>query len=32
MIRMIHEGKLSYNATYEFEEKVIIRDSISQRA
>ena len=32
MIRMIHEGKLSYNATYEFEEDVIMRDSISQRA
>ena len=32
MIRMIHEGKLSFNATYEFEEDVIIRDSISPRA
>ena len=32
MIRMIHEGKLSFSATYEFEEDVIIRDSISPRA
>ncbi len=32
MIRMIHEGKISYNATYEFEEEVILRDSISRRA
>ena len=32
IIRMIHEGKLSFNATYEFEEDVIIRGSISQRA
>ena len=31
MIRMIHEGKLYYNATYEFEEDVILRDSVSQR-
>lgn len=29
MIRMIHEGTLPYNATYEFTEDVIIRDSIS---
>ncbi len=32
MIRMIHEGKLYYNATYEFEEDVILRDSVSQRS
>ena len=32
MIRMIHDGKMTYNATYEFEEDVVIRDSISQRA
>jgi len=32
MIRMIHEGKLSYNATYEFSEDVILRDSISKKA
>ncbi len=32
IIRMIHEGKLAFNATYEFEEDVIIRGSISRRA
>ena len=32
MIRMIHEGKLSYNATYEFSEDVILRDSIRKKA
>ena len=32
MIRMIHEGKLTYNATYEFSEDVVIRDSMSRRA
>ncbi len=31
MIRMIHESKLPYNATYEFSEDVIVRDSISKR-
>jgi len=31
MIRMIHEGKLLFNATYEFEEDVIFRDSIYKR-
>ncbi len=29
IIRMIHEGKLSFNATYEFEEDVIMRHSIA---
>ncbi len=28
MIRMIHEGKLFFNATYEFEEDVILRASV----
>ena len=30
MIRMIHEGKLYFNATYEFEEDVILRASVSE--
>ncbi len=32
MIRMIHEGKLFFNATYEFEEDVILRESIADIA
>ena len=28
IIRMIHEGKLAYHATYEFSEEVVLRDSI----
>ncbi len=31
MIRMIHEGKLAFNATFEFEEDVILRNSIYKR-
>ncbi|MCR5669580.1 MAG: GntR family transcriptional regulator [Butyrivibrio sp.] len=31
MIRMIHESKLPYNATYEFAEDVILRDSIREK-
>ncbi|WP_158589512.1 GntR family transcriptional regulator [Butyrivibrio sp. CB08] len=31
MIRMIHEGKLAFNATFEFEENVILRNSIYKR-
>ncbi len=31
MIRMIHEGKLAFNANYEFEEDVILRNSIYKR-
>ncbi len=30
MIRMIHEGKLSFNATYEFDEDVILRSSVKR--
>ncbi len=29
IIRMIHEGKLFFNASFEFEEDVILRDSIA---
>ena len=29
MIRMIHEGKLYFNATFEFEEDVILRASVA---
>ncbi len=29
IIRMIHEGKLFFNASYEFEEDVILRESIA---
>ena len=32
MIRMIHEGKLYYNATHEFDEDVILRASVSDVA
>ena len=31
IIRMIHEGKLAFNANFEFEEDVIIRNSIYKR-
>ncbi len=32
MIRMIHEQNVSYNATYEFSEDVILRDSIKVKS
>ena len=28
MIRMIHSGQIAYNATHEFREDVILRDSV----
>ncbi|WP_024865939.1 GntR family transcriptional regulator [Butyrivibrio sp. FCS014] len=30
MIRMIHSGQISFSATYEFKEDVILRDSVRQ--
>lgn len=31
MIRLIHEQKVTFNATYEFSEDVILRDSIKEK-